>query len=199
MVTTCLGCLVLLVIFHEARVVVIRRVLFVAGTLYAMRSCTLLVSCPHVCRKITNEFQATQLPPGYENNTMRCREKANSSLGLFFSRLAEQTIRLGFQVGEKPAACVEHMLRRLGRESHANVELAVSVAYLSLIQGPERVAMSYITRGANLFVIYRCQITCYRQTCNDLQNCRTEQKLQLCRKQRTYKGPSCVAKTLELQ
>uniref|UniRef100_A0A1I7XTG2 PAP2_C domain-containing protein n=1 Tax=Heterorhabditis bacteriophora TaxID=37862 RepID=A0A1I7XTG2_HETBA len=63
MVTTCLLCLILLLIFHESRTIVMRRVIFIAATLYAMRSLTLFV---------------TQLPPGYEDNAARCRERIKS-------------------------------------------------------------------------------------------------------------------------
>ncbi|CAI4231074.1 unnamed protein product [Auanema sp. JU1783] len=85
MVTLCLLCLLVLLFFHEQRIVIARRVIFIAATLYAMRSCTLMV---------------TQLPSGYENNTQRCRERLDSpDIQTFFERLGEQTLRLGFQGG----------------------------------------------------------------------------------------------------
>ncbi|VDM80999.1 unnamed protein product [Strongylus vulgaris] len=49
MVTATVACFVLLLIFHRSRSIVARRFMFIAGTLYAFRSITLIV---------------TQLPPG---------------------------------------------------------------------------------------------------------------------------------------
>ncbi|WKY00989.1 hypothetical protein Q1695_015192 [Nippostrongylus brasiliensis] len=72
----------LLLIFHRARAIIARRFLFIAGTLYSFRSITLSV---------------TQLPPGYADNEVRCREKTNLTFTVFVSRFAEQLIRAGFQ------------------------------------------------------------------------------------------------------
>ncbi|GMR43510.1 hypothetical protein PMAYCL1PPCAC_13705, partial [Pristionchus mayeri] len=84
LVSVCLSCMAILLVFHQSRFTIIRRVFFIAATLYSMRSVTLL---------------ATQLPPGYSDNVKRCRERStNFSLGRFLERWGEQTVRLGFQV-----------------------------------------------------------------------------------------------------
>lgn len=78
-------CIVLLgglLVIHKHRTTVIKRVIFCAATLYAMRSITLA---------------ATQLPSGYTDNQGRCREQVESKASVFFGRLFEQTIRIGFQ------------------------------------------------------------------------------------------------------
>ncbi|KAK5982345.1 Phosphatidylcholine:ceramide cholinephosphotransferase 3 [Trichostrongylus colubriformis] len=74
--------LCVLLIFHQSRAIVARRFLFIFATIYGLRSVTLLI---------------TQLPPGYENNTMRCREQVNITFKLFLSRIVEQAVRAGFQ------------------------------------------------------------------------------------------------------
>ncbi|GMS90216.1 hypothetical protein PENTCL1PPCAC_12391, partial [Pristionchus entomophagus] len=90
LVSVCLACLALLLILHQSRTTILRRVFFIAATLYSMRSVTLL---------------ATQLPPGYANNALRCRERqANWSFSQFMSRWGEQTLRFGFQ-GENGMLC----------------------------------------------------------------------------------------------
>ncbi|EFP06128.1 CRE-SMS-3 protein [Caenorhabditis remanei] len=78
-------CIVLLgglLVIHKHRTTVLKRVIFCAATLYAMRSITLA---------------ATQLPSGYTDNQGRCREQVESKASIFFERLFEQTIRIGFQ------------------------------------------------------------------------------------------------------
>ncbi|KAK6742392.1 hypothetical protein RB195_009949 [Necator americanus] len=82
MVTATVACFLLLLLFHRFRSIVARRFMFIAATLYAFRSVTLIV---------------TQLPPGYENNTSRCRAQVNFTFRVFVSRIAEQAIRAGFQ------------------------------------------------------------------------------------------------------
>ncbi|CAJ0578595.1 unnamed protein product, partial [Mesorhabditis spiculigera] len=81
-VTANIVCLVALLIFHRYRFLIVRRAFFIAGTLYSMRSVSLLV---------------TQLPPGYTDNYARCRGHENASWTTFWDRLGEQTIRMGFQ------------------------------------------------------------------------------------------------------
>ncbi|KJH52565.1 hypothetical protein DICVIV_01275 [Dictyocaulus viviparus] len=82
MVTATFACFVLLLIMHQSRTIIARRFMFIAATLYAYRSVTLLI---------------TQLPPGYENNSLRCRDQVNFTFSLFLSRIFEQGIRAGFQ------------------------------------------------------------------------------------------------------
>ncbi|KAK5973147.1 Phosphatidylcholine:ceramide cholinephosphotransferase 3 [Trichostrongylus colubriformis] len=82
MVLATLTSFCVLLIFHQSRAIVARRFLFIGATLYAFRSITLII---------------TQLPPGYENNTMRCREQVNLTFSIFLSRVVEQAIRAGFQ------------------------------------------------------------------------------------------------------
>ncbi|CAJ0941659.1 unnamed protein product, partial [Mesorhabditis belari] len=85
-VTANILCLLGLISLHRFRLLIARRAFFIAGTLYAMRSISLLF---------------TQLPPGYVNNAKRCRVRENTTtLETFFSRLGEQTIRMGFQSKE---------------------------------------------------------------------------------------------------
>ncbi|PIC41339.1 hypothetical protein B9Z55_008791 [Caenorhabditis nigoni] len=78
-------CIILLgglLLIHQHRGTVLKRVVFCAATLYAMRSITLA---------------ATQLPSGYTDNKGRCRDQVASKPSVFFGRLFEQTIRIGFQ------------------------------------------------------------------------------------------------------
>ncbi|KAK6055195.1 hypothetical protein COOONC_07299 [Cooperia oncophora] len=82
MVLATVICFCLLLVFHQSRAIVARRFMFIGATLYAFRSVTLLI---------------TQLPPGYENNAMRCREQVNITFSVFLSRVIEQAIRAGFQ------------------------------------------------------------------------------------------------------
>uniref|UniRef100_A0A7E4W4N6 PAP2_C domain-containing protein n=1 Tax=Panagrellus redivivus TaxID=6233 RepID=A0A7E4W4N6_PANRE len=93
MVTFCAGSMILLFIFHKHRAVVIRRSLFIIGVLYTLR--TLSMMCTH-------------LPPGYDDNNTRCREQLNGTninWKIYFSRLLEQTIRVGFQDIEDKMLC----------------------------------------------------------------------------------------------
>lgn len=82
MVSVTVACFVALLVFHRARAIVARRFLFTAATLYAFRSLTLI---------------ATQLPPGYEDNALRCRDQVNLTADILVSRVFEQAIRAGFQ------------------------------------------------------------------------------------------------------
>nr|CDJ85075.1 Protein SMS-1, isoform d [Haemonchus contortus] len=82
MVMATLTSFCLLLVFHQSRAIVARRFLFIGATLYAFRSVTLII---------------TQLPPGYQNNAMRCRDQVNITLSVFLSRVVEQAIRAGFQ------------------------------------------------------------------------------------------------------
>ncbi|NP_001317881.1 Sphingomyelin synthase-like domain-containing protein [Caenorhabditis elegans] len=81
-VALCIVMLGALLVIHQHRGTILKRVVFCAGTLYAMRSVTLA---------------ATQLPSGYTDNQGRCRDQVESEAGVFFGRLFEQTIRIGFQ------------------------------------------------------------------------------------------------------
>lgn len=81
-VALCIVLLGALLIIHQHRGTVLKRVVFCAATLYAMRSITLA---------------ATQLPSGYTDNKGRCRDQVESKASVFFGRLFEQTIRIGFQ------------------------------------------------------------------------------------------------------
>lgn len=84
-VGVCVASLAVLLVVHTSRAVVLRRVVFIAATLYWMRSLALA---------------STQLPSAYMNNDVKCRPRVNSSLNVFLERLLEQTIRLGFQSKE---------------------------------------------------------------------------------------------------
>ncbi|KAK6031492.1 hypothetical protein OSTOST_02351 [Ostertagia ostertagi] len=110
MVLATLTCFCLLLVFHQSRAIVARRFLFIGATLYAFRSVTLVF---------------TQLPPGYENNDVRCREQVNITLSIFLSRLAEQAIRLGLQ--EKTKMLCGDML--FSGHSLAMVTSALCIAY----------------------------------------------------------------------
>uniref|UniRef100_A0A1I7UXC7 PAP2_C domain-containing protein n=1 Tax=Caenorhabditis tropicalis TaxID=1561998 RepID=A0A1I7UXC7_9PELO len=81
-VALCIVLLGALLVIHQHRGTILKRVVFCAGILYAMRSITLA---------------ATQLPSGYTDNKGRCRDQVESKASVFFGRLFEQTIRIGFQ------------------------------------------------------------------------------------------------------
>lgn len=81
-VALCIVLLGALLVVHQHRGTILKRVVFCAATLYAMRSFTLA---------------ATQLPSGYTDNRGRCRDQVESKPSVFFGRLFEQTIRIGFQ------------------------------------------------------------------------------------------------------
>ncbi|CAL2035231.1 unnamed protein product [Caenorhabditis brenneri] len=81
-VALCIVILGALLVIHQHRGTILKRVVFCAATLYAMRSVTLA---------------ATQLPSGYTDNQGRCRDQVESKASVFFGRLFEQTIRIGFQ------------------------------------------------------------------------------------------------------
>ncbi|CAI2349630.1 unnamed protein product [Caenorhabditis sp. 36 PRJEB53466] len=81
-VALCIALLGGLLIVHQHRGTILKRTVFIAATLYSMRSVTLA---------------ATQLPSGYTDNEGRCRERVTPRFATFMSRLIEQTIRIGFQ------------------------------------------------------------------------------------------------------
>uniref|UniRef100_A0A8R1E303 PAP2_C domain-containing protein n=1 Tax=Caenorhabditis japonica TaxID=281687 RepID=A0A8R1E303_CAEJA len=81
-VALCIVLLAALLVIHQHRGTILKRVVFCAATLYAMRSITLAV---------------TQLPSAYTENASRCRDRVTPRFSVFLSRLIEQTIRIGFQ------------------------------------------------------------------------------------------------------
>ncbi|VDM55294.1 unnamed protein product [Angiostrongylus costaricensis] len=110
MVSATFACFVVLLGVHQSRAIIARRFMFIAGTLYAFRAVTLLI---------------TQLPPGYENNNLRCREQVNLTFNLFISRVFEQGIRAGFQ--EKTNMLCGDML--FSGHTLGMVTSALSIAY----------------------------------------------------------------------
>lgn len=91
MVTLSSMALILLFIVHKHRVVVIRRVLFIIGCLYTLRTIMMLV---------------TQLPSGYKNNSLRCQPAStNTSFSTYLQRTLEQTIHVGFQDNSEQMLC----------------------------------------------------------------------------------------------
>uniref|UniRef100_A0AC34QID4 Sphingomyelin synthase-like domain-containing protein n=1 Tax=Panagrolaimus sp. JU765 TaxID=591449 RepID=A0AC34QID4_9BILA len=93
MVTFCAVSMIFIFIFHKNRHVVIRRIFFIIGVLYTLRTISML---------------CTQLPPGYADNDFRCRDQlkpANRTWKVYLSRLLEQTIHVGFQDIEDKMLC----------------------------------------------------------------------------------------------
>ncbi|KAK0415099.1 hypothetical protein QR680_011772 [Steinernema hermaphroditum] len=82
-VTICSVLMIALMVLHKYRGVVTRRVLFIVGVLYVMRTISLL---------------CTQLPSGYSDNKAKCRAQLPQfSWIAFIHRVLEQTIKVGFQ------------------------------------------------------------------------------------------------------
>lgn len=109
MVTACILLLVLLILFHASSLIIARRVFFVAGTLYGMRSISLIVTQlptglpPHCVQGV----------PGYVNSTTKCRPaEGNLSFAAFVGRVLEQTVNIGFQVADIVMAAREGACRR---------------------------------------------------------------------------------------
>ncbi|KAI6175113.1 PAP2-C domain-containing protein [Aphelenchoides fujianensis] len=93
MVTLSVVFMVVLMLLHKHRAVVIRRVLFVIGVLYAMRTISLMV---------------TQLPSGYNDNVFRCVDQLNGSqitFSVYFQRFLVQFLHVGFQDFENKMLC----------------------------------------------------------------------------------------------
>uniref|UniRef100_A0A915AKQ5 Sphingomyelin synthase-like domain-containing protein n=1 Tax=Parascaris univalens TaxID=6257 RepID=A0A915AKQ5_PARUN len=93
MVMLCVTFLVLLVFFHQERLILLRRTFFIVGCLYTMRTISLL---------------CTQLPSGYVNNNSQCRARMNRSSMSWDSlalRILQQTIKLGFQDVDDKMLC----------------------------------------------------------------------------------------------
>ena len=78
--------LCLLLIFHQQRFLIFRRLLFILALLNTLRSLAILF---------------TRLPSSYDDNFEKCRPKVNGSernAWLLLNRTMEQAIRLGLQV-----------------------------------------------------------------------------------------------------
>uniref|UniRef100_A0A1I8A0J3 PAP2_C domain-containing protein n=1 Tax=Steinernema glaseri TaxID=37863 RepID=A0A1I8A0J3_9BILA len=81
--TVCSVFLIALMVLHKYRGVVTRRILFIIGVLYVMRTISLM---------------CTQLPSGYSDNKSRCRPQLNRfSWPTFLHRLLEQMVKVGLQ------------------------------------------------------------------------------------------------------
>ncbi|TKR62244.1 hypothetical protein L596_026232 [Steinernema carpocapsae] len=89
--TICSASMIVIMALHKYRVVVIRRILFIIGVLYCMRSLSLL---------------CTQLPSGYSQNNQRCRAPLpHFDLATFIQRTLNQIVQIGLQDPNKKMLC----------------------------------------------------------------------------------------------
>ncbi|TKR76649.1 hypothetical protein L596_017759 [Steinernema carpocapsae] len=90
-VTVCSVAMIAIMVLHKYRGVVTRRILFIIGILYCMRTISLL---------------CTQLPSGYSHNDRKCRAPLpHFDLAVFVQRILEQTIKVGFQDPNEKMLC----------------------------------------------------------------------------------------------
>ncbi|CAD5221929.1 unnamed protein product [Bursaphelenchus xylophilus] len=93
MVFLCSTIMILVMILHKHRVIVARRIFFILGCMYWMRTISMM---------------ATQLPSAYSNNEEKCRVQLNESertWSIYWGRFLEQTIHVGFQDVENKMLC----------------------------------------------------------------------------------------------
>lgn len=88
MVTFCSSLLIIFFTFYKQKAVLLRRILFILAVLYGIRTLSMLF---------------TQLPSGYNNNSLKCKQQLNRSertIGVYFQRIFVQFIHIGLQVNK---------------------------------------------------------------------------------------------------